>query len=116
MNQKINTSNKNLPGYLAVIRLSQEYPDWLPVVKICLEKAKTIKGDFAGSWILSEFKQRGLSYQGNKDWFPNLRTLVSCGILQKTHTSRAGRRAYYLIPDVEGVEKALNELKEMSEI
>lgn len=111
MNQEINTVNRPPLGYLAVIRLAHEHPEWLPVVKICLGKAKTIRGDFAGSWILNEFRRQGLTWQG-RAWFPNLRTLASCGILQKTHISRAGRRAYYLMPDIEGVEKALNELKE----
>ena len=84
MDQTTNTTNKNSPGYLAVIRLANEHPEWLLIVKICLEKAKTIKGDFAGSWILNEFKRQGLTWQG-RSWFPNLRTLASCGILQKTH-------------------------------
>jgi len=112
MNQETSIINKNSSGYLAVTRLAHEHPEWLLVVKICLEKAKIIRGDFAGSWILNEFKRQGLTWQG-KAWFPNLRTLASCGVLQKTHISRAGRRAYYLMPDIEGVEKALSELKEI---
>jgi hypothetical protein len=31
--------------------------------------------------------------------------------LKKVDTARGGRRAYYVIPDIEGVEKALQELK-----
>lgn len=98
-------------GYTGVKRLSHEQPEWLPIVEICLGKAKSIAGDFAGAWVLKEFKKRGLTWKG-KSWFPNLRILVSYRILQRTDVSRGGRRAYYLMSDIEGVEKALRELKD----
>ena len=105
MNQEIK-SNQGFQGYLAVHRLDREYPKWLPVVKACLSEAKKVKGDFAGSWVLQEVKK-----QSDIAWFPNLRILVSYGILKRTDVTRAGRRAYYLMSDIEGVERALSELK-----
>ena len=106
MNQEQNTVlNKNSQGYLAVHRLAKEYPKWIPVVRACLREARRVKGDFAGAWVLQETKKEGVQ------WFPNLRILVSYGILQRTDVTRAGRRAYYIMPDIDGVEKALNELK-----
>lgn len=103
-------NNNFSSGFVGVKRLAHENPEWLPIVEICLEKAKSIEGDFAGAWVLSEFNNRGLTWRG-KNWFPNLRVLVSHGILQRTHVSRGGRRAYYIMPDPDGVEKALKELK-----
>ena len=85
----------------------RERPKWIPILKACLREAQRVRGDFAGAWVLEEAKRDGIQ------WFPNLRTLKSCGILQKTHISRGGRRAYYLMPDIEGVEKALSELNKI---
>ena len=92
-------------GYKGVKRLAREKPAWLPIVEACLEEAKRCEGEFAGAWILENLKKKGIS------WFPNLRTLVSYGILQKTDVTRGGRRAYYIMPDIEGVEVALNEIR-----
>ena len=93
-------------GYKAVMRLAREFPNWLPVVEAALEEAKATKGsDFAGTWVLNKAKEKGIQ------WFPNLRILVTYGILQKEGTSRGGRRAYYSMPDLNGVEQALVELK-----
>jgi len=92
-------------GYEAVIALLREHPNWRGVVKAALEEARTIKNDrFAGAWVLERAKKYGIH------WIPNLRKLVSYGILVKMgDSSRGGRRAYYSIPDMEGVEKALME-------
>jgi len=100
-----NILNKNSQGYLAVHRLAREHPEWIPIVRACLREAKRVKGDFAGAWVLEEAKKEGVR------WFPNLRILVSYGILQRTYVTRAGRRAYYVMPDISGVERALSELK-----
>lgn len=100
MEQNISTN-----GYIGVKRLTREKPDWLPILDACLEEAKAVNGDFAGAWVLQKAKTKGIK------WFPNLRILVSYGILQRTDVSRGGRRAYYLMPDIEGVEKALKEQK-----
>lgn len=97
-------------GYVGVKRLARERPDWLPIVKVCLEMAQSVSGDFAGAWVLNKAKEMGIKWR-EKDWFPNLRVLVSYSILQRTGISRGGRRAYYLMPDIEGVRKALIELE-----
>ncbi len=100
---------KNTPenkGYIGAIRLLRDKPEWAPIIAAAVESAKTIKGGFAGSWVLDLAKQKGVS------WIPGLRTLVAYGILQKEGAStRGGRRAYYTMPDVAGVEQALNEIQ-----
>ena len=93
-----------LSGYTAVKRLAREHPDWILIVEACLEEAKQINGEFAGAWVLERTKGRGIN------WFPNLRLLVSYGILKREGTARGGRRAYYTMPDPRGVETALKEL------
>ncbi len=91
-------------GYKGVMRIVYENPRWLGVVQSALETSKATKGDFAGSWVLNRAKEKGIN------WFPNLRILVTYGILQKVDVSRGGRRAYYSMPDPEGVEQAIKEL------
>ena len=93
-----------LNGYDGVKRLSKDNPEWLPIVKACLICAKEYH-EFAGSWAYDEAKKLGVG------WFPNLRKLASYGILKHTKTPRGGKRAYYIIPDIEGVERALKELE-----
>ena len=92
-------------GYKGVMRLAHEKPEWIPVVHAALITAQSVKSDFAGSWVLEKAKEKGLN------WFPNLRILVTHGILNKEDTSRGGRRAYYSMPDAEGVKTALEELR-----
>lgn len=89
----------------AITRLEMEHPgeQWLRIVKACLALADRTKGEFAGAWVLTEAKKDGIG------WFPNLRPLVTCGILERTSGSRGGRRAYYVMRDVEGVRTALRE-------
>ena len=99
------------PGYLATKRLAVEKPKWISILKCVVElikefETKGIGKEICGKWVLDKAKEKGIA-----DWFPGLRTLVSYGILQKTASSRGGRRAYYIMPDIEGVEKALKELK-----
>lgn len=95
----------NKQGYEAVVQLLRDNPGWFPVVAAALEEAQTIKSNrFAGAWILERAKKHGVQ------WIPNFRKLVSYGILQKDgESSRGGRRAYYTMPDIIGVEKALKE-------
>ena len=92
-------------GYNAVQRLARERPDWLPIVEACLEEAKETKGGFAGAWVLQRANKKGIT-----TWFPNLRLLVGYGILKHEDTTRGGRRAYYTMPDMDGVDRALREL------
>ena len=97
-------NQEKINAYKGVMRLAHENPKWIPVVRAALETAKNTKGDFAGAWVLNRAKELDV------DWFPNLRILVTYGILQKEGTARAGRRAYYSMPDTEGVQQALSEL------
>ena len=88
-------------GHLAARRFLRDHPDWLDVVRACVVEATRCRGEFAGAWVLREAKKSG------RDWLPNLRPLVACGILQRTDVARGGRRAYYVMPDIEGVKTAL---------
>lgn len=98
-------------GYMRIKRLAIEKPEWLPIVESALECAKRLNSkELAGSWVLNEAIRRGITWKG-KNWFPGLRTLAAYGILKKVDTTRGGRRAYYVIEDMEGIEKALQELK-----
>ena len=105
----------NMSGYEATIRLANEncyyklpdggVGDWLKVVKACYEETKRA-GEFAGSWVANKLRAENKV----EKWFPGLRTLVRYGILEKTGTVRRGKRAYYRMPDPEGVKRALGEL------
>jgi hypothetical protein len=84
--------------------LLKEFPEWFPVLQVCLEQARRGTTDrFAGSWVVWKLQQMDIKPPNN------LRKLTSFGILVKTHTTRAGKRAYYVMPDPNGVEKALFE-------
>ncbi len=116
-----------------VKRLAKERPDWIPILKACVEAAKESE-EFCGNWVRKRMEnkmQEGRNYgevngrflgwerkhEGNpprtvhKVWFPGLRTLVRYGILKHEDTTRGGRRAYYTMPDIESVEKSLAELE-----
>ena len=88
------------------MRLATERPDWLPAVQASLEQARlaeSYSGDFAGAWVLESLRR-----DGQMDWLPNLRILVSYGILEKSgESTRGGQRAYYRMPDQDGVAMAL---------
>ena len=100
-----------LEGYIRTKRLAIEKPEWLPIVESVVKCAKRLNSkELAGSWVLNEAIRNGITWKG-KNWFPGLRTLAAYGILKKVGTARAGRRAYYVIEDMEGIEKALQELK-----
>lgn len=103
------TDKKLLSGYKAVMGLIKELGEsdkkyWIDVIGICLKEHIRTRGDFAGSWVFNEMKKRGMK------GFNNLRPLSSRSIIEKTDNSRKGRRAYYKIPDLEGVELALREV------
>lgn len=102
-----------LSGYSTVKILARERPDWLPVVEASLNCARENE-KFAGSWVLEEVNKSrwlGLRFGDRRArWLPGLRTLVAYGILRHEGTAKAGRRAYYSMPDPDGVETALHEL------
>ena len=91
-------------SYDGVMQLAKDYPRWLLIVKACYNEAKRCNEGFAGSWVFDECRKMG------GDGFPNLKRLVTYGILEKEGSSRGGRRAYYLMPDQIGVGRALEEL------
>ena len=94
-------------GYSATKRLLGEKPKWFPIVLETLGAAKKYE-EFAGSWVLREVREKKEFYPLG----PGLRALVAFGILKRTETSRSGRRAYYVMPDPKGVERALKEVRE----
>lgn len=54
--------------------------------------------EFAGSWVLNKAKKKGTK------WFLGLRMLVRYDILKhEEDTTRRERRAYYIMPDPQGV-------------
>ena len=103
----VSMKNGSYPNsYEDVVSLLREHPRWHGIVAAALEEAKTIKGErFAGTWVLERAKKHGVH------WIPNLRKLVAHGILVKEGDStRGGRRAYYSMPDADGVERALRDI------
>lgn len=92
---------------VAVLRLAYEHPDWVPVLRAACTQARKSEpygGQFAGRWVLQELAE----VTGQPQWQPGLRRLVSYGLLEKVgESTRGGRRAYYRMPDREGVERAL---------
>jgi len=93
-----------------ITRFAGEHPDWLPVVDAAVavaERAEASGGEFSGAWVVDELVQRG-----GPRWIPNLRILVSYGLLEKSGPStRGGRRAYYRMPDHAAVAEALRPLQ-----
>ncbi|MHB8509565.1 MAG: hypothetical protein ACYDGR_13090 [Candidatus Dormibacteria bacterium] len=94
-----------------VQRLASEHPEWVPVLEAALavaSRAEPYGGEFAGSWVLKELESRA----GRRQWIPNLRLLLTFGIIEKSgETTRGGRRAYYRFLDRGAVEEAVEELK-----
>jgi hypothetical protein len=93
----------------AVRRLAFDRPDWLPV----LEAATAVAGDaeplgrFPGKAVVDKVEQLG-----GPGWIPNLRILVSYGLVEKVGaTTRSGRRAYYRMPHRAEIERALEDLR-----
>ena len=90
-------------SYGAVKKLLEEKPEWFPIVSEALKAALKYE-EFAGSWVLRGVKEKALPG-------PGLRTLAAFGILKRTVTSRGGRRAYYIMPNPDGVQRALIEIE-----
>jgi len=93
-----------------VMRLLHEHPEEKPVLRAACEQARKCEphgGEFAGSWVLKEMAQQ----TGKPAWRPGLRRLAAFGLIEKTDTTRGGRRAYYRMQDRQGVEEALAELQ-----
>jgi hypothetical protein len=86
-----------------VTRLLYEHPDEEPVLRAACAQARKCEpygGEFAGSWVLQEMAEQ----TGERSWRPGLRRLVAYGLLEKSgESTRGGRRAYYRMPDREGI-------------
>ncbi len=99
------TTPSAVDGYSRVMAmaagLSGETRDrWLKVTASCCQAADRIHSDhFAKRW-LPGFQQEAI----------NLRRLAKWGILHQVKTTCRGHRAYWRMPDREGVAKALREL------
>lgn len=95
----------------AVATLATERPDWLPVLEAAIavsDRVEPFGGEFAGAWVLEELERR----TGRRTWLPNLRVLVSYGLVEKAGDStRGGRRAYYRFPAKNAIEEALSQLE-----
>jgi hypothetical protein len=89
----------DIDGYSAAKIFLREHPDWADVLRACYVEAGDIE-KFAGTWVLERVGR----------WLPSLRTLASAGVIEKVRTTRQGRRAYYRMPDRDGVGKALREI------
>lgn len=88
-----------LSSYIAVKAIANEHPEWLDVVRACYDQAGQTQ-EFAGAWVCRRLGR----------WFPSLKMLARYGILEKVDTSRRGKRAYYRMPDREGVRNAFQDL------
>jgi hypothetical protein len=95
------------------MRLANERPDWIPVLHAVVKqatKSELYGGEFPGHAVLLELQAE----TGTRIWLPGLRLLVAYGLLQKSgESTRGGRRAYYHLPDREGVEEALKTLERL---
>ncbi|MFA6393097.1 MAG: S24 family peptidase [Candidatus Paceibacterota bacterium] len=97
-----------LPIFDKVKLLSYEHPEWVDVLRACISVLKKAGGSkIAGSWVYEELRDKKSNFLPN-----NLRLLVRIGLLQKIGDStRGGHRAYYTMPDIIILEKALDSLK-----
>ena len=98
----------------AVASLVAERPDWVPVLEAAIAVSDRVEpsgGEFAGAWVIDELERRA----GRRTWLPNLRVLVSYGLVEKSgESTRGGRRAYYRMPAKRAVAEALLRLKPAS--
>lgn len=95
----------------AVGNLIAERPDWIPVLEAVIavsDKVDPHGGEFAGAWVIDELERRA----GHRTWLPNLRVLVTYGLVEKVgESTRGGRRAYYRMPAKKAVVDALGRLR-----
>ena len=94
----------------AVRRLASDHPEWIAVLEAALAvaaRSEPFTTEFAGSWVLKELESRA----GRRQWIPNLRLLVTYGILEKSgESTRGGRRAYYRFVNRRATETALEQI------
>ena len=93
--------------------LAKERPEWLSVLEAAIavsERVQPFGGEFAGAWVLDELERRS----GHRTWLPNLRVLVSYGLLEKAgESTRGGRRAYYRVTAARAIREVLDRLRQV---
>lgn len=103
-------------GYQAIMRLTRDPKlminrpwhskklDWLEVVRACYEEANRLEG--RSSTGSTAFDKVG--------WFPGLRKLERYGILRHDPELTNERETWWIMPDIDGVRRALRELGYLS--
>jgi hypothetical protein len=88
-----------------VLRLAMENPQWLRALEVSCDVATENRTweQFAGTDVMQRLRREG------RLEVPNLTPLVSYGLLERVGGARGGKRAYYSMPDIEGVREALAE-------
>ena len=70
-------------------------------------RSERLGEEFTWSSVLKELESRG----GRRQWIPNLRLLVTYGILEKSGESTWGdRRAYYRFVNLAATQRALEQI------
>jgi hypothetical protein len=91
----------------AVSALVNDRPEWIPVLEAACavsDRVEAFGGEFAGAWVIDELERR----TGRRTWLPNMRLLVSYGLIEKVgESSRGGRRAYYRFSAKQSIKNAL---------
>lgn len=110
-----------MDGYEGMKRLARDRSDWVPIATAALREAdRTGDNGFAGTWVLNDLRRNnwpGLRYSsGEVQTFPGLRLLERYGVVAHRNSTRQRHRAYYTMPDKEGVRRALAELTRPSGI
>lgn len=94
-----------MSGYEAVKRIAREKPEWLPYIRACYDFATDqARGDLPGD----HFAGRWIGWRAGAGAVAG--TTGPAGVLRKVDSARGGHRAYYVMPDREGVRRALLEL------
>ena len=107
-------------SYQGVMRLAREHPfrpsgdfdvGWLMVVRGCYEETKGHEGKvFDGSSVVDRLRWLP-GFENRIRWFPGLRLLQKYGILKKVErTVQGGRKANWVMLDIDGTAKALRKL------
>lgn len=84
-------------GYDAVMLIAKEEPQWIPVIRACLDYPAE---QFAGRWVLGQLNPRPRT----------LKPLLDKGVLVHSQEPSADGKTWYRFVDRVGVGRALEEL------
>lgn len=84
-------------SYDAVIAVSRDNPEWVPVIRACFAYPSE---EFAGRWILQHLPGRPRT----------LKPLIAMGVLVRAQEASADGKTWYRFADREGAGRALAEL------